>query len=319
MKLWLLLFLLSAVLFGAPLLIWWRAVLAGRQKRLIDAVRAGSIPPERTVRPVVLSEQPKTTGLGRFFESAEALPGLSSDSIQQGGWTQSRRIKLTAMAALSGLVIGMALSPRFGFAGPLLGAATAGLLPSMWEARKRRKRLAAIEEEFPEALDCLSRSIRAGNAFSVAIELLADEINEPLKTEIQKVTREMALGSSLEDALNGLIARAPLLEVRFFVSAVLLQRETGGNLAEIMAKLASSLRDRFKLRGHVKAASAQGRLTAVILSALPVIVVIGLHFSTPAYLSMLTDDPIGRYVLVGAAFFQVIGYMVMKKIIKVEV
>lgn len=315
MKLWLLLFSSFAVLFGAVVAVWWRAVTEKRHRQMIGAIRAGLASAEGIARPVILVEppQPKARGIARFFSSASAGSG------ENIGWS-SRQLTLTTVAAsLAGLLLGSRFTGLIGPAALAVGTIAGALLPRMYDARKRRKRMAVLEEQFPEALDCLSRSIRAGNAFSVAIELLCEETNGPLKTEIQKVTRELALGARLEDALNGLIARVPLIEVRFFVSAVLLQRETGGNLSEVIGKLAGSLRERFKLRGHVKAASGQGRLTAVILTILPIVTLLLLRVVSPDYLHGLTEDPAGRSLLAVAVVFQVIGYLVMKRIINIEV
>ena len=134
-----------------------------------------------------------------------------------------------------------------------------------------------------------------------------------------KITREMALGAGLEDALHGLIARVPLLEVRMFVAAVLLQRETGGNLSEVLSKLAISVRERLRLRGQVKAASGQGRLTAMVLTFLPLGTLLMLKLVSPAYINGLTNDPVGRNLLGAAIVSQILGYMVMQRMIKVEV
>jgi tight adherence protein B len=315
MTLWLLLLALFLVLFGAPVLVWWRANSVKLQQQMINAIHAGVRPAEAIARPVVLVEplRTKPRGLMALFEPASAGPG------EQAGWSHGRLAVLTVAAALGGLLIGYQFRGLLGLFTLVLGAAAGAVVPWMYNAKKARKRLAAIEEQFPEALDCLSRSIRAGNAFSVAIELLCAETQEPLKNEIQKLTREMALGARLEDALNGLIVRVPLVEVRFFVSAVLLQRETGGNLSEVIGKLAASLRERFKVRGQVKAASGQGRLTAAVLTVLPVATLLMLRVASPIYLQGLTDDPMGRDLMGVAAVSQIVGYIVMKRIINIEV
>lgn len=315
MTLWLLLFTSFIVLFGAPVLVWWRAVSVKTQEQMFAAIRAGLKPAEGIATPRILVEPQKSRarGLAGFFQSGAAAPG------EQAGWSPGKWTLLTAGAGLGGLLIGLQFEGLIGKFALVLGAAAGAILPWMFRARKTRKRLAAIEEQFPEALDCLSRSIRAGNAFSVAIELLVAETHDPLQTEIRKLSREMALGARLEDALNGLIARVPLVEVRFFVSAVLLQRETGGNLSEVIGKLATSLRERFKVRGQVKAASGQGRLTANILTVLPLATLIMLRFASPDYLHGLTEDAMGRNLMAGAAVFQIIGYVVMKRVIDIEV
>lgn len=315
MKLWLLIFASLLIIFEAAAAVWWRFLSGKRQQQLIGAIRAGLAPTQGIARPAVLvePEAPKVRGIARLFRSV-ATP--SGDNAGAHSW------QLTAMtvgAALVGFLIGSRFTGMIGMAAPVIGAIALGALPRMVTAKKRRKHLAIVEEQFPEALDCLSRSIRAGNAFSVALELLAGEVNEPLKSEIQKVTRELTLGSSIEDALNGLIVRVPLVEFRFFVSAVLLQRDTGGNLSEVIGKLAGSLRERFKLRGQVKAASGQGRLTAAVLTVLPLVTVILLRVVSPDYLSSLTGDPLGRNLLGLAVVLQVIGYVVMKRIVHIEV
>jgi len=315
MTLWLLLFILFLVLFGAPVLVWWQVSASKMQQQMINAIHAGVRPAGLTAKPMVLVEPlpKKPGGLAALFQSASAGSG------DQAAWSPRRLAALTLVAALAGMLIGYLFRELLGLFTLALGAGAGAVVPWIYHRRKARKRLAAMEEQFPEALDCLSRTIRAGNAFSVAIELLCGETQEPLKTEIQKMTREMALGARLEDALNGLIDRVPLVEVRFFVSAVLLQRETGGNLSEVIGKLAHSLRDRFKLRGQVKASSGQGRLTAAVLTVLPLATLLLLQIASPIYLAGLTDDPIGRTLLGVAAVSQIVGYLFMRRIINIEV
>jgi tight adherence protein B len=312
MKLWFLLLSAFVLLYEAGVLVWWRAVSAKHQKKMMGAIRAGLAPYEGIAKPVALVEPlpPKPPLIARWLQSAL---GASGDG------NTGRLALMTLASALVGLLVGFQFTGMIGKAGPVLGVIAGAWLPRMYNKKKARKRLALLEEQFPEALDCLSRSIRAGNAFSVAIELLVGETVDPLRTEIQKVTRELALGARLEEALNGLMERVPLIEVRFFVSAVLLQRETGGNLSEVIGKLAGSLRERFKLRGHVKAASGQGRLTAAVLTVLPIVTLAMLRLASPDYLHGLTEDPLGRPLLASAVVFQVIGYLIMKRLINIEV
>jgi tight adherence protein B len=314
MRIWLLLLASFIGLYESFVALWWRAVSAKQQKTMAGAIRAGLAPPEGIASPVILVEPaPKARGLAGFFKSA-ARPRKDNSAS-----TKPQLAIVTLAAALAGFLVGTQFVSLIGAAAPLIAAVGFGAVPRMVQKRKERKRLAVLEEQLPEALDCLARSMRAGNAFSVAIELLAAEIAEPLKSEIQKISRELALGAILEDALSDLIARVPLMEVRFFVSAVLLQRDTGGNLSEVIGKLADSLRERFKVRGHVKAASGQGRLTAGVLSVLPVVTVAILTLLSPEYMRNLTDDPVGRDLLAAAVVFQVVGYIVMKRITRIEV
>jgi tight adherence protein B len=234
-------------------------------------------------------------------------------------FSKARFLLATLFGALVGYVAGTALSGFIGVFGPLIGAFAGGGLPRMYRTRHRDKRLGAIEEQFPDALDFLGRSVRAGNAFSIALELLAAEAQEPLKSEIVKITREMALGSSLQEALHGLIARVPLVESRMFVAAVLLQRETGGNLSEVLGKLAVSVRERLRLRGQIMAATGQGRMTAQVLTYMPVLTLVMLKLVSPEYVSNMTDSGIGRNLLGMALVGQIMGYLVMQRMIKVEV
>jgi tight adherence protein B len=314
MKLWLLLFASFLGLFGAALYLWWRTDCTKRQKKMGDAIRAGAGPARTVVKAIVLVEPPaKTSGLAAFFRAS------SAEAAGNGDWSRGRLVVLTALAALAGMLAGLWLVGIIGASAPVIGACAGAALPAAVQRKKRRKRLARFEEQFPDALDFLSRSIRAGNAFSVALELLGTEAAEPLQTEIRKVTRELALGARFDDALNGLIARVPLVEIRFFVSAVLLQRETGGDLSEVIGKLANSLRERVRLRGHVKGASGQARLTAAILGVLPIVVLLLLKMASPSYMNSLTGTPMGRNLLAGAAVFQIVGRIVMKRIINIEV
>jgi tight adherence protein B len=179
--------------------------------------------------------------------------------------------------------------------------------------------MAAFEEQFPDALDFLARSMKAGNAFSVSLEMLGKESQDPLGMEIRRVYSEQNLGSSLDNSLRNLCNRVPLLDVRFFVSAVLLQKDTGGNLSEILTNLSYIIRERFKLKGMVKAVSASGRMTAWVLIALPIALSVGLSFLAPGYLDALVNDPEGKLIIIFVCVAQVIGYFVMKRIIDIKV
>lgn len=316
MPLWILLFLSSAVVFGAGVMVWWQVTVANRQSRMAKSIVANIDPDKVTTTSRVLIDAPAPPGLlARLFKSKNANPAVSREAMAN----QGKFLLATLGMVVPGVLVGWHFIGTFGSAAPVIVGALSGALPWLHRSRKRKKRLAAIEEQFPEALDFLGRSMHAGNALSIGLELLADELAEPLKTEIVKVTREMAFGASLENALNGLIARVDLVEVRFFVCAILLQKDTGGNLNEIIGKLAISVRERLRLRGQVKAMSGQGRLTAAVLSVLPIVLMIVLKVINPDYLNSLTGDPLGRNLLAGAAVSQIVGFLVMKKIINIDI
>ena len=198
-------------------------------------------------------------------------------------------------------------------------AAVLALLPYLYVVRKKNARLNAFQSQFPDTLDFLARALRGGHAVSISLELLANESPEPTRKVFRRVFTEHSLGAPIEVALKGLVERVPLVDVRFFVAAVLLQRETGGNLSEILDNLADVMRDRFQLKAHIRAASAHGRMTALALTFIPVAVVILLSFMSPGYLEKMSNDPHGRMMLLGSMVGQVVGYIAMKKIVNIKV
>ena len=157
-------------------------------------------------------------------------------------------------------------------------------VPYFFLLHKRTKNFDEFEKQLPEALDFLSRSMRAGHGFSIAMELLASDSPDPLGSAFRRVSNDMQLGSALDVALGKLSVLVPLLDVRFFVSSVLLQQETGGNLSEVLAKLALIIRERFRLKGQVRAVSAHGRITGLVLVLMPVVVAIIMMITSPQYL-----------------------------------
>jgi tight adherence protein B len=185
--------------------------------------------------------------------------------------------------------------------------------------RKRAKNIADFEKQLPEALDFLSRSMRAGHGFSIALEMLAADSPDPLGSIFRRVSNDLQLGSSLEAALKKVLLLVPLVDVRFFVSSVLLQQETGGNLGEILSKLATIIRERFRLKGQVKAVSAHGRITGMVLVLMPVVVTLIMMATSPQYLIDLAADKLGRMMIYGAICGQIVAYFVIKKIINIKV
>jgi tight adherence protein B len=197
-----------------------------------------------------------------------------------------------------------------------LGLASVPFAVLAW---KRKRRLRQFEERFPEALDLLGRAVRAGHAFTTGLEMIAKECPEPIAGEFRAAFEEQNFGLPLRDALLNLTERIPIIDVRFFVTALLVQKETGGNLAEILDGLARVVRDRFRIYRDVRVRTAQGRLTAGILIALPVFMMCVLSVMNPAYMRVLFNDPWGPMVLVTAAVFQIVGSAILWKIIHIEV
>ncbi len=241
------------------------------------------------------------------------------DFVMQAGMTlkPAKLLMICAIVGLGSYIGAGYFLPHFYFTLPI-GIITA-LLPIAYVAFKRNRRLRKFEEHFPEALDLLGRAVRAGHAFTTGLEMISKECAEPLAGEFRTAFEEQNFGLPLRDALLNLTERVPLIDVRFFVTALLIQKETGGNLAEILDGLARVIRDRFRIYREVQVRTAQGRLTAGILIALPIMMLIILGGLNPQYIGVLFTDPKGPIVLAVAAIMQVIGSAILWKIIHFEV
>ena len=199
-------------------------------------------------------------------------------------------------------------------------AAAVGLsLPVLVLQRKRTSRLRKFEEMFPEALDLLSRAVKAGHAFQTAMNMAAEELPDPVGPEFRKTFDQQNFGLPLRDALNAMSERVPIIDVKFFVTAVLIQRETGGNLSEILDNLSHVVRERFKVLRQVRVHTAHGRFTGWVLLALPAFVGVSMSFINPEHMEVLYKDPMGRNLLGAGVIMQTIGYFWIKRVIKIEV
>jgi tight adherence protein B len=194
-----------------------------------------------------------------------------------------------------------------------------GLMPFLYLNVLKRKRIGKFKRQLPEALDLMARALKAGHAFTNGMKLAADQFDDPLGPEFAETLDEINFGVSVPDALRNLAKRIDCAEIRYFVVGVILQRETGGNLAELMGILSYLIREKFKFEGKVRTLSAEGRLSAVILIALPFLIAGWLQFSNPKYLSTLFMDPLGRVMIIGAVLMMIIGIVVMKKMVTIEV
>ncbi len=193
------------------------------------------------------------------------------------------------------------------------------LLPYSYASYRRNKRFEKFEELFPEAIDTLARAVRAGHAFTTALEMITNEVAEPVAGEFRQLYEEQKFGMPVRDALMNLTERMPLVDVKFFVTAVMLQRETGGNLAEILDNLSYVIRERFKIQRQVRVYTAQGRLTMALLMGMPPIIVAVMLLLNPNFIRPLFSDPIGHTLLVAGIILQTIGYFVIRKIVRIRV
>jgi tight adherence protein B len=218
-----------------------------------------------------------------------------------------------------GYFVAGSLPPNQAILFVMVGVVVGGVLPYSYASYRRTKRFQKFEELFPNAIDTLARAVRAGHAFTTALELIANEISEPIASEFRKLFEEQKFGLPVRDALMNLAARMPLVDVKFFVTAVMLQRETGGNLAEILDNLSYVIRERFKIMRQVRVYTAQGRLTMLLLMGLPPIIVVVMLTTNPMFIRPLFADPIGHTLVVGGIVLQTIGYFVIRKIIQIQV
>jgi tight adherence protein B len=239
--------------------------------------------------------------------------------IAQAGM-QVRPGKLVLVSAVMGLsaMEGVQYFYRNLVVGIVTGA-FAGLLPLIFVVIKRSRRLAAFEKEFPEVIDLLSRSVRAGHSFASGMEVVSTDLPDPVSTEFRITSDEQRFGLPLRDALLGLCDRIPLVDLRLFVIALLVQKETGGNLAEILDNLAHVIRERFRIAGDVRVRTVQGRLTAGILIALPIAMGLLLHVLDPDYMNVLFVDRLGQIMLTGAAVLQMLGAIIVWRIVSIKV
>jgi len=197
-------------------------------------------------------------------------------------------------------------------------AALAACIPYTYVRYKRNKRLLKFEEQFPEAIDLLSRALRAGHAITTGLSMVAEELPAPIGPEFQTLYDQQNFGLPLSQALKNFADRVVILDARFFVTAVLTQRESGGNLSEVLDNLASIIRDRFKVKRQVRVISAHGRITGWVLSAMPVSLGLFFAMTNPEKYATFYRDPLGMQMIFGALLLQLVGVFVIKKIVNIE-
>jgi tight adherence protein B len=293
-----------------------------RRSKLVSMLRTVTENGEERHVNLLIDADAKQDTIESLFGSANITGRITTRLSESGlGWTLTRFAVTSGVACLVGTMAGF-LAPMSSIP-PLWRALGAGLcaafLPFLYVSKKRSARLGELESQLPDALDFLSRSMRAGHAFTITLEMVGQEIHEPLGQEFRTLFNEQNLGASLERSLANFGKRVPLSDVQFFTSAVLLQRQTGGNLSEILNRLSHIIRERFQLKGKIKAVSAHGRMTATILTLLPIATLGGLILTSPGYLDPLLHDPTGHKLVAAGVMAQVLGNFCIQKIIKIEI
>ncbi|MBN2139818.1 MAG: type II secretion system F family protein [Desulfovibrionaceae bacterium] len=294
--------------------------LAGRgQRRVRDrlgaAIPSDFGPPADVRRRQSLSEVP---WLNRFL-ARKAWARRLDLVIRQGRSPGASGVYVL----LSGLLFLAAYYPVQAFFGPCLAALGAGLAagaaPFVWLKRRKTKRMAAFERQLPEALDLMARALKAGHTFGGGMRMAADEYGDPLGPEFAATLDEINFGVDVGRAMENLVARVDCPDLKYFTVSVNIQRETGGNLAEIVGNIAQLIRERFRLQGRVRVLSAEGRLSAVILLALPFVVALALYLINAEYMRPLTQTAIGRGLLGSALASMSLGALAIKRLIKIKV
>lgn len=287
-----------------------------RLERRLREVSGDADQPEATV----LMERPEgpVPALDRLMSRTAAGSRLGRLIEQSGVRTTPSAMVLISLGCAGGAALVTALFVRLPFA-PVVAALVGLVLPLAWLVHCRSSRLKRFEEQFPEALDLLSRAIRAGHAFQTAMGMVAEELPAPVGFEFRKTFDRQNFGLPLRDAMNELADRVALIDVRFFVTAVAIQRETGGNLAEILDNLAHVVRERFKIRRQVRVHTAHGRFTGYVLLALPAALAVALSALSPEHMKPLFQDRMGQQMVMGAIVMQAVGFIWIRQVIKIEV
>jgi tight adherence protein B len=236
--------------------------------------------------------------------------------LQHAGSAQKPGVFLLFSALLA--FVGLALGSRLGVLMSILVAAIAGCIPWLWLGYAQRRRIAAFDAQLPEALDMMSNAMKAGYSFQAAAKFISEELGAPLGTEFGRFYDEQRLGIDVRTALAGMHERVDSLNLKMFVTAVLIQRETGGNLTELLGNLGTLMRDRVALRGQIETLASEPKLSGRFLSALPVVIFLTLGALNPVFVAPFRSSTAGHYMLAGGAVSCVLGYMMMMKMAQID-
>jgi tight adherence protein B len=311
--------IVSTAVTVIALRVWAQVATAIERKRLDKRLRevgqAIEIPDVNIIKQL---QEGKLAGVDRLIARTSVGPRYSRLIEQSGTDTTTATIVVFSLFTAFSVWFLTTLFVHAPFVGPI--AAGIGLsLPTLWLRRRRTVRLRKFEEQFPEALEMLSRALRAGHAFQTALGTGAEELPAPVGVELKKVFDQQNFGLPLNDALKELAERIPIVDVKFFVTAVAIQRESGGNLAEILDNLAHVVRERFKVLRQVRTHTAHGRFTGFVLLALPAGLALALSFIAPDQMELLFTAALGRMMIGCAIVMQTIGFFWIRQVIKIEV
>lgn len=312
---------LAVVLLLEGLYMLWNSYRGPEAKNIEQRLRVLSASSDGSaqagvLRQRMLSSLPMIT---RFLQSLPRVHQLDRMIVQANlAWTVSRF--LLSSLVLGAVVVAVAsLTLLQPLSLSLLAGALFASMPFMYVRRRRGKRMRKLEEQLPEALDLLSRSLRAGHSFGAGLQMIGQEMSDPIAGEFRFVHDEMNFGVSLEQALTNLSVRVPVTDLRYFVVAVLIQRESGGNLTEVLGNLSRLIRQRLKLFWRIRILSAEGRLSAWVLGLMPFILAGLMNIFNPAFMAPLWTDPIGISLLRNMLIMMGLGVLMLRKITRIRV
>ena len=315
-----LLVFLAVLLLAAGMWLAWQAARSPGAGRVARRLRAMHTASDRGAAVSITKERPFSLhpALHGFLQGLPGVLWLDRLLLQSGkSWTVARFLGWTLLALLFALLMASVASLPLYLGLPL--AMLCALLPYGLVARARASRQARIEQQLPDALDLMSRAMRAGHAFPTALKMVGEEMPAPLAEEFRMVFDEVNFGVAMADALGNLATRVPSTDVRYVVIAVLIQRETGGNLTELLGSISAIIRDRLKLLGQVRVLSAEGRMSAWVLGLLPFGAALMMQVMNPQFLSLLYTDRGGRKMVAVAAGLLALGVLAIRRIVKIRV
>jgi tight adherence protein B len=305
-------------LVGAVSFLILRGAAGGRASERLDALIGRGGRSKDSSTDLLIKQALQDVGKQSFLER------LTPEFFKVSKMFEQADLKIKP-SALFGLALG------FGLVGGLISTVLVNIyvapvgggvmfsLPFIWLWWKRNSRLKKFAAQLPDAMELVARALRAGHSLAAGLHVVADEMPEPVSKEFGRVYEEQNLGVSLEEALMHMCDRVPNLDLRFFVTSVNIQRQTGGDLAEILDRIGHIIRERFKILGQVKALTAEGRLSGVVLIALPIGLFLMMLHMKPDYVRLLWTDPMGRIMSIGAIFLMLLGSYVIKKIVDIKV
>jgi len=309
----------AAIVGGMALL--WRDKPASKIEGRLDLLTGANTP--------AAAKDGLTNGTSILAQPLDDRPGIVETFMEQFGninllfeqadtnLTIVKLLVVSAVTALLGISLGVVVHIHAVLL-PLVGMLM-GLLPPAWLLWRRKRRLKAFASQLPDALEMISRTLRAGQSLGFGFNMVSTEMPMPISKEFGRVFEEQNLGIPIDETLRNMTERIPNLDLKFFVTALILQRQTGGDLAEILDKIGSLIRDRFRIWGQVQALTGEGRLSGVVLLALPFVLLVAVYQLNPDYIMVLFNDPLGTKMLAVGALMQVAGALVIRKIVNIKV